>query len=246
MTQLLGTFAVSVGTCDAGVDELQQDESRATNPSGMTVRLLGSPGLASDLVALVLGGQEMVVDDLSSHGAKNLPDLVILVDPAPEQWDSALSLGLPLILISGSALSLKGVVEAILRGADAVVHADSHPYLLLDAVRVVAGGGTLLDPHQARALALAIRAGHSDHEPPRITERERQILFSITRGHVVKQTAITLGISSKTVENLQGRLFCKLGVHNRAEAVTRAFELGLLDRSDIDRGASRMSTPPAS
>jgi DNA-binding CsgD family transcriptional regulator len=44
----------------------------------------------------------------------------------------------------------------------------------------------------------------------------------------VKQTAVALGIAHKTVENLQGRLFAKLGVRNRAQAVLRAHTLGLL------------------
>jgi DNA-binding CsgD family transcriptional regulator len=54
------------------------------------------------------------------------------------------------------------------------------------------------------------------------------IIQSITRGEVIKQTAIALGISAKTVENLQSRLFRKLGVRNRAQAVARAHSLGLI------------------
>jgi DNA-binding CsgD family transcriptional regulator len=45
----------------------------------------------------------------------------------------------------------------------------------------------------------------------------------------VKQTARTLGIAMKTVENLQSRMFRKLGARNRAHAVTIAHRLGLLD-----------------
>jgi hypothetical protein len=44
----------------------------------------------------------------------------------------------------------------------------------------------------------------------------------------VKQTARALGISAKTVENLQSRLFRKLDVRNRAQAVSRAHALGML------------------
>ena len=44
----------------------------------------------------------------------------------------------------------------------------------------------------------------------------------------MKQTARDLGIAPKTVENLQGRLFRKLGARNRAQAVARAHALGLL------------------
>ena len=44
----------------------------------------------------------------------------------------------------------------------------------------------------------------------------------------MKQTALALGISAKTVENLQGRLFRKLGVRNRAQAVAAVYERSLL------------------
>jgi two-component system nitrate/nitrite response regulator NarL len=61
-----------------------------------------------------------------------------------------------------------------------------------------------------------------------LTRRELDILLSIDRGETVKQTARSLGISAKTVENLQSRLFRKLSVRNRAQAVSRAHALGLL------------------
>ena len=63
---------------------------------------------------------------------------------------------------------------------------------------------------------------------PSLTPREIDILASIDRGEVVKQTARQLGISEKTVQNIQSRLFRKLGARNRAQAVARAHELGLL------------------
>ena len=44
----------------------------------------------------------------------------------------------------------------------------------------------------------------------------------------MKQTARSLGIAIKTVENLRGRLFRKLGVRNRAQAIVRAHDLRLL------------------
>ena len=61
-----------------------------------------------------------------------------------------------------------------------------------------------------------------------LTPREREILASIDRGDSVRQTARSLGIAVKTVENLQGRLFRKLGVRNRAQAVAAAHNRGLL------------------
>lgn len=183
-----------------------------------------------DLVTLVLGVGAVTVNDRPAMAGEP-PCLVVLVDPEPDEWDAALASGAPVVLVSGNSLEPDAVTEAVLRGADAVVHADSHLDELRDAMRVLQGGGTLLDPCQTRALAVAARSkGGGSGVEITLTTRERQILASIERGEVVKQTAIALGISAKTVENLQGRLFCKLGARNRAQAVTRAYELGLLDR----------------
>jgi two-component system, NarL family, nitrate/nitrite response regulator NarL len=63
---------------------------------------------------------------------------------------------------------------------------------------------------------------------PQLTARERDILGSIASGHTVRQTARSLGIATKTVENTQARLFRKLGTHNRPETLIAAYRLGLI------------------
>jgi DNA-binding CsgD family transcriptional regulator len=65
-----------------------------------------------------------------------------------------------------------------------------------------------------------------------LTRREQEIIASIGRGHSAKQTARLLGISVRTVENLQSSLFRKLGVHSKAAALAAAQDLGLLEESD--------------
>jgi DNA-binding NarL/FixJ family response regulator len=88
----------------------------------------------------------------------------------------------------------------------------------------------------ARAFALGISDGPQDVVPecscvhllPDISPRERDILYSIARGDSVRETARNLGITSKTVENTQTRLFRKLGVRNRVTALATAHRLGLL------------------
>jgi DNA-binding NarL/FixJ family response regulator len=71
---------------------------------------------------------------------------------------------------------------------------------------------------------------------PKLTARECDILASIACGHTIRQTARTLGIAAKTVENTQARLFRKLGVRNRMEALTTADALGLIDHSTAQDG----------
>ena len=111
---------------------------------------------------------------------------------------------------------------------------------IVDAVANVATGGTILDARSTRALADLLRGCHRGGQRVgfRLTRRERDILVSIDRGDSVKQTARALGIATKTVENLQTRLFRKLGARNRAQAVGRAHSLGLLDAAAARRSAT--------
>jgi two-component system, NarL family, nitrate/nitrite response regulator NarL len=78
-------------------------------------------------------------------------------------------------------------------------------------------------------VADAARVKASEVPNIKLTPREIDILNSIQRGESVKQTARALGISIKTVENLQSRLFRKVGARNRAQAISRAHELNLLE-----------------
>lgn len=67
------------------------------------------------------------------------------------------------------------------------------------------------------------------HALPELTVREADILCSIARGDTVRQTARSLGIAEKTVENTQARLFRKLGARNRSGALATAHALGMVE-----------------
>ncbi len=56
-----------------------------------------------------------------------------------------------------------------------------------------------------------------------LTPREEQILHMVAVGHTNRQIGLRLGISEKTVEAHLSRIYLKLGVRNRAEAVAAFF-----------------------
>jgi DNA-binding NarL/FixJ family response regulator len=118
---------------------------------------------------------------------------------------------------------------ALLGGADAVVSVDTGTDEVLRSVEVVSSGGAEVTPGRLRVLLERLRQrGPRVASSDDLTTRERQILVSIDKGESVKQTARSLGISPKTVENLQSKLFTKLDARNRAQAVSHAHNLGLL------------------
>ncbi len=192
---------------------------------GHGVMVRGRPGLARDLAQHLVGSGALGSVEPSSHAP-----VMVLIDPEPDQWREAALAGARVVLVTVEALDEAAVVEAVLRGADAVLVAGSPPMLILEAIDTVRRSGAFLDPWQVRALAKSARSQrHAEPQQElRLSPREREILASITMGHSVKQTASALRISAKTVENLQSRLYRRLGVRNRAQAVSRAHALGVL------------------
>jgi DNA-binding NarL/FixJ family response regulator len=211
-----------------------------------------SHGERSDIHALVVGQRgdlyEQVTAQLADDeipvlsgdedpGQVDGPVVVVLVDPDGGDWESVGDLHLRAVLVTTEAPDQADIATAVLRGVDAVVNAASVPDQLVSAFYAVRDGFLMLNAAQARPLIDAAFTRLSESRtawPVELTPRERDILLSIDSGHSVRQTARQLGISARTVENHQSRLFRKLGVRNRAEALAVAHGLGLIDTAKAE------------
>ncbi len=183
---------------------------------------------------LVLGANRLVVDLTraileSEHGT---PAVAVLVDPAPDHWADADAFGAPVVVVLEDPTPER-IIAAVRRGADGVVAAADVTERLRWVVQAVRTGGARIESGHLRAVFDELRRSEPVDDRPSLSKREGEILASIAEGHSVKQTAHHLGITAKTVENLQSRMFRKLDVRNRAHAVARAFELGLLDDATL-------------
>jgi DNA-binding NarL/FixJ family response regulator len=160
------------------------------------------------------------------------PIVVVLVDPEPEDWQVTIALGAPTVLIRNPDIAEPlAIADALARQASAVVSKTDVTTGLAPTLNAVAQG--LMVTSWRYASALLKWAPSPDPTMPKLTAREFDILGCIARGHTIRQTARTLGIAAKTVENTQARLFRKLGVRNRMEALTTADALGLIDRATV-------------
>jgi DNA-binding NarL/FixJ family response regulator len=165
----------------------------------------------------------------AAEPAVDRPTVAVLVDPTPRHYADAAAAGLRVVVVATEPLADDALAEAVLGGADAVVSPTASAEHLRTAVATVAAGGVVLDAQQARVVVEAARRSRTvGGAGSALSGRELDILRSIAKGESVKQTARTLGIRPKTVENVQSRLFRKLNVRNRAQAVSRAYALGLL------------------
>lgn len=189
--------------------------------STLPVVLRGTPGPVWQQVTTTL-----LAGGLSISSEVNLPaSLVVLVDPAAEDWPA--DSDAPVVLVRGEPARRTEVLQALLRGAHVVMSAERVATDLVPACELAAHGHVTVDADAARGILDALRT--SSPGLPELTSRELDILRLIACGHTVRQTARALGIAAKTVENTQSRLYRKLGARNRSGALVAAHALGLLE-----------------
>ena len=103
---------------------------------------------------------------------------------------------------------------------------------LVDAVKTVAAGGSLVAPVVTQRLLSGLERMHNDFvsldRPDPLTERETEILRLMAGGYSNKEIANSLGVAEGTVKNHVSNILSKLGVRDRTRAVLKAFELGIV------------------
>lgn len=140
---------------------------------------------------------------------------------------------LPRVLIL-TTFDLDELVYAALEaGASGFLLKDVKANVLADAIRTVHRGEALLAPSVTRRLISQFVATRP-HDPrpqaalDQLTAREREVLVLIARGLSNAEIAESLVVSSATVKTHIGRVFAKVGARDRAQAVVRAYEHGLV------------------
>lgn len=123
--------------------------------------------------------------------------------------------------------------QALRAGASGYVLKKAADTELLAAIRAAARGEIFLDPSLAKGLVEDVVLPKSQEpEIPALSEREREVLHLLARGHTNQQVADHLCIGVKSVETYKARLMDKLGLKGRAELVRYALTHGLLKDTD--------------
>jgi DNA-binding NarL/FixJ family response regulator len=131
------------------------------------------------------------------------------------------------------------VLAAIEAGATGYLLKDSEPRQVVDWIRTLRAGGSPLNPVIARRLLQRFRGGvPAGREPPPqpaapavvnpLSARETEILQLLAKGLSYAEIGELLGISAHTVTQHIKKIYRKLSVHSRGEAVFEATQMGIL------------------
>ena len=118
----------------------------------------------------------------------------------------------------------EALFAAIMAGAAGYILKGVKGVELVEGIRRVGNGESLLDPALTRRVLERLRSKPAD-ELEGLSERERQILELISEGYTNRQIGETLFLAEKTVKNYVSNLLGKLGLSRRTEAAVYAARL---------------------
>ncbi|MBF9128294.1 response regulator transcription factor [Plantactinospora sp. S1510] len=136
----------------------------------------------------------------------------------------------PRILVVTTFENDEYVYQALRAGANGFLLKRARPAEVVDAIRVVARGESLLFPAAVRRLVAAHQRGPAANrlQRARLTEREGEVLRLMATGLSNSEIAAELVLGLETVKTHVGNLLAKLGARDRTQAVIAAYEAGFV------------------
>jgi DNA-binding NarL/FixJ family response regulator len=178
-------------------------------------------------VVATCGSAEEALAELVTHQ----PDVVLMDINLPGADGVECVRRLKLLLPQVQVLMLtmyednERLFNSILAGADGYLLKRTVPTQLVQAVREVKAGGAPMTPQIARRVFQHFRQVESpapaQHEVENLTRREKEVLEHLVRGNQFKQIADALGLSIDGVRFHVRRIYEKLHVHSRTDAVVK-------------------------
>jgi DNA-binding NarL/FixJ family response regulator len=116
------------------------------------------------------------------------------------------------------------IFQALCAGASGYLLKKTPPARLIESLQEAIAGGAPMSPEVARrVLALFREIRPPEHEDYQLTPHELRLLKLLVEGHSYKTAATKLGVSPKTISFHLQKIYEKLQVHSKSEAVAKAF-----------------------
>lgn len=185
------------------------------------VQLVGAASSGEQaLRELAASGAELVLMDLELPGASGIETTRALRARGAE----------PEILVLTSYEDEDHVFEAMRAGASGYVVKGASREKLLEAIREVDAGGTVIEPRLAKRFWDFFKGAQESKKPgPELLPVEREVLFAIAKGLSNAEAGRVIGLDRRTVRTHLGHIYGKLGVRSHVEAVIVALKLGLVE-----------------
>lgn len=177
------------------------------------------PKAKPDVLLLDLGLPRMSGIEVTRHLKASCPEVEILIFTIFEEEDR--------------------VLEAVKAGASGYLLKGTPADRLIEAIKEVRSGGTVIQPNLARRLLKHFRVDESETAPVEnarlaeptlkpLSDREQEILQLIAKGISNSEAAKMLNLSKATIRTHLEHIYKKLEVTNRVEAVTEGIRKGLI------------------
>jgi len=188
------------------------------------------------------GDIEVVAEAGDGEQAKALmqaerPDVAVLDIQMPKatgievaRWAKTNAQGVGILVLT--AYDDDPYVMAVLQaGANGYVLKTAAPDDIIQAVRDVHAGKSVLDPSVTGALMAQLFHKPETQPVEQLTEREMEVLHLVAKGYTNKAIGVQLSISDRTVQGHLAHIFDKLQAASRTEAVMRAVSLGWISQN---------------
>lgn len=158
---------------------------------------------------------------------KNCPDVVLMDIDLPRMSGVECVRKLKALLPSIRVVMLtvyenpELIFDALSAGAIGYLLKQRPTAELLNAIRDAHQGGAPMSSQIARKVVQFFQAGSSTNESEELSAREREVLDSLAKGYLIKEIADRMGLSFDTVRTYIRRIYEKLHVHSRSQAVAK-------------------------
>jgi DNA-binding NarL/FixJ family response regulator len=209
-------------------EELVRTGLRAILDAERDITVVGEASEGAEVPGLVRGlAPDVVLMDVRMAAVDGIAATRHLITKLPQP---------PRVLVLTTFGNDGHVYDALQAGATGFLLKRARPVEIVQAVRIVAGGESLLFPAAVRDLvATRGRSGGDELRGAGLTEREGEVLRWIARGLSNAEIARELMVGIETVTIHVGNVLAKLGARDRTQAVVAAYESGFIDpRRPVD------------
>jgi len=165
------------------------------------------------------GAYNIVVLDISLPGRDGLE---VLKDIKRERQE------LPVLMLSMHSEE-QYALRALRDGASGYITKGSAAEELVEAIRTIALGRKYITANIAEKLTQQLDTGYRKAVHEKLSDREYQIMCMIAAGKTVKEIAVELCLSAKTVSTYRARVLDKMNIKINAEIIHYALKQGLVD-----------------